>query len=523
MSDDYKEGEILVNPTTGEKIQLVRGQWKPVLADLKDRVVAPVAAQPAQTAPQPAVTAEGFGRGLRLGVRDVMSGAMGVPALAADVATLPFAGAYNLGRSLYNKATGQTGGTVPLIGRTGQQFEQVLTAAGYPEAETPSERVLSAATRGVSGVATGMGAGKALESVGTPAAKKLADLLTSAPRRQLAIGAASPVSGALVKEAGGGPVAQTAAELVTGGIIGGRPTRTNVPAGVTTEDLAKASSAAYTKAKELGAVFKPSAYDDFVDKLLPAVKEEGFDVGLHDKAAAVLKRLESEKGQPHTLENMEILRRVVKGAAGSPDKDERRIGMLIQNKLDNFVQQAGPETLLSGDASAVDALKEARNLYSRKSKAETIEDLIDRAKLSAPNFSASGMENALRTEFRAVAKNPNRMRGFSPDEQDAIRKVAMGGPIENVLRAVGKFAIRGPVSGGLSVGAGGMVFGPSGMVAVPAIGEAARFGASVMTRRNAQLAAELMRQGKLPIPPGTNRKDLASALAAMMEAEAGQQ
>jgi hypothetical protein len=501
----YKEGDVLTNPKTGQKIQLVNNEWKPYN---ENKVV----------------TADGFTRGLRLGVRDLMSGAMGVPALAADVVTMPFAGAYNVGRSLYNKATGQTGGTVPLIGRTGQQFEQVLTAAGYPEAETPTERVLSAATRGVAGVGTGMGVGKAVESVATPVAKKLAEVLTSVPGRQVAIGAVSPASGQMVKEAGGGPVAQTVAELGTAAAMSAPGAISRVPQTATTDQLRAASGAAYKAAENAGAVFKPAAYDNFFASLASDVKKAGFDVGLHPKVSAVLTRLENEQGNPQTLENMEILRRVVKSAAASPEADERRIASLIQDKLDDFVSKAGPQDIMGGNAQvAVPALQEARKLWSQASKSDAIETLIDRAKLSAPNFSASGMENSLRTEFRALAKNERKMRLFTQDEQDAIRKVAMGGPIENAMRMIGKFAIRGPVSGGLSTGTGLMFGGPVGLVAFPAIGETGRFIASQMTKRNAEMAAALMRGGKLSKTTGMNPDQLAAALAAMEAANAGQQ
>lgn len=503
MIEDYKDGEILVNPKTGEKIQLINNQWKPVVED------------------RPFATAEGIGRGMRLGVRDLMSGAAGVPALAADVATLPFAGAYNVGRSLYNKATGQTGGTVPLIGRTGQQFEQLLTAAGYPEAETPTERVLSAATRGVSGVATGVGTGKALESAATPVARKLADLLTSSPGRQIAVGAVSPASGQLVKEAGGGPVAQTATELVTGGIIGGRPTKPNVSV---SDQLRADSSAAYKAAENAGAVFRPESYDNFVSSLTKNIQNSGFLPKLQPKVAGVLEEFEAQKGSPKSLEKLELLRRVNKNAMSSKEEDERRLAGIIQDELDKYVSNAGSSDILAGDAPlALSELKNARKLWSQASKSDEIENLIDRAKISAPNFSASGMENALRTEFRALAKNENRMRLFTSEEQDAIRKVAMGGPVENVLRALGKFAIRGPVSGGLSIATGGMLFGPAGTVALPAVGEAARFGASQMTKRNANMAAALMRGGKLASQPGIDKEKLAAALAAMNAANAGQQ
>jgi len=162
-------------------------------------------------------------------------------------------------------------------------------------------------------------------------------------------------------------------------------------------------------------------------------------------------------------------------------------------------------------------------LWSQASKSDAIETLIDRAKISASNFSGSGMENALRTEFRALAKDPAKMRLFAPDEREAIRKVAMGGPVDNVMRFIGKFAPTSLVSGALSSGTGVLFGGPIGAVALPAAGFAARQGATAMTKRNADMAAALMRGGKLSQTTGMNRDQLAAALAAMGAANAGQQ
>jgi hypothetical protein len=297
-----------------------------------------------------------------------------------------------------------------------------------------------------------------------------------------------------------------------------------VPQTAATDQLRAASSAAYKAAENAGAVFKPNAYDNFFASLVPDVRKAGFDAGLHPKVVAVLTRLESEQGKPQTLENMEILRRVVKSAAASPEADERRIAGIVQDRLDDFVSKAGPADILAGNAPlAVSELQNARKLWSQASKSDQIETLIDRAKISAPNFSASGMENALRTEFRSLAKNERKMRLFTDDEQDAIRKVAMGDLPVNALRELGRFGSPGVVGTSLSSGLGMLFGGPAGAVALPLAGRAARAGSAVLQQRNADMAAALMRGGKLSKTTGMNRDQLAAALAAMGAANAGQQ
>lgn len=318
----------------------------------------------------------------------------------------------------------------------------------------------------------------------------------------VAVGGLTGAAGQATSEATGSPLAGALASMAVpaGAFVAktiGKKPNTVVPS---IDELKAASTAAYQKAEQAGAVFKPSAYDNFVNSIVPDIKKAGFDADLHPKAAAVLKRLIAEQGQPQTLENMEILRRVAKNAAASPDASERNIGRIIQDKLDDFVSNAGPSDIMGGNPSvAVPALQEARKFWSQASKADTIETLMDRARLSAPNFSGSGMENAIRTEFRALAKNDRKMRLFSQDEQDAIRKVAMGGPVENAFRMIGKFSPTGVVSSGLSTGTGYLLGGPVGAAAVPAAGMISRKIATALTNRNAQRASELMR-GTMPAP-----------------------
>ncbi len=184
---------------------------------------------------------------------------------------------------------------------------------------------------------------------------------------------------------------------------------------------------------------------------------------------------------------------------------ERELGGLIKDHLDDFLDTLGPSDVVTGDAEAgVKELVEARANWAKMRKGEEIDGLIQRAGIRAGQFSGSGYENALRTEFRSMALNTKKMRRYSKEEQDAIKKVSMGGPVENGLRLLGKLAPTGVVSGGIGTGIGYAIGGPVGAVAVPAAGAASRVGATAMTSRNANLASELMRRGPQAAPQAAN-------------------
>ncbi|MBA3768500.1 MAG: hypothetical protein H0W99_16280 [Acidobacteria bacterium] len=167
--------------------------------------------------------------------------------------------------------------------------------------------------------------------------------------------------------------------------------------------------------------------------------------------------------------------------------------------LDNQLNRLAPTDVLAGDPqAAVKSIKGARALWSRMSKGEVIEDAMKRAGVRAGQFTGSGYENGLRKEFRDISLNKKRMNSFNKEEQAAIRKVAMGGPVDNIMRQFGKFAPTGVVSTAVSTGLGFTLGGGIGAVALPAAGFAARRGATNMTIANAERAGQIARMGGKP-------------------------
>ena len=114
----------------------------------------------------------------------------------------------------------------------------------------------------------------------------------------------------------------------------------------------------------------------------------------------------------------------------------------ILKEFDNETSQLAPQI---GVANA---------MYQRAMKGETLTDLLDIARVNAGQFSQSGMENAVRGQFRDLARRIVRGQevGWSPDEVTAINQIAAGGTLDNALRFIGKFAPRGPVSASAGMG-----------------------------------------------------------------------
>ena len=186
--------------------------------------------------------------------------------------------------------------------------------------------------------------------------------------------------------------------------------------------------------------------------------------------------------------------------------------MILRTKIDEFV-----ENVPAGDQGGVEALKEARGYWSRARKGDVIEDLLFDAKLdSAGTFTGAGVENAIRREFKKLAKS-NDFRLFNKEEQQAILNVVNGGPFSNAMRLVGKFAPTGVVSGALGPALGSTIgfgaagpIGLAGAAVVPAVGAVGRLAATRATESAAAKASAKMRAGGAPANVGEKLAQLLS-------------
>jgi hypothetical protein len=272
----------------------------------------------------------------------------------------------------------------------------------------------------------------------------------------------------------------------------------------TIDELRTTANAAYKGAKDAGIIVDKTSFGDAVKAMRDKAVDEGLDPILTPMSNRAIERLQEVQGDHITLDGIERLRRIIGMAAGGPTRDDRRIAYQMKDALDDYVEGLTSKDLVGGDESKIPLLQTARDAWSRMRKGETVENLIGRAETRSSQFSGSGFENALRTEFRNFAMNDKKMRGLSAEEQDAIRKVAEGGPVADVMRFVGKFAPRGVVSATLAHSLGGY--------GLPIAGEAGRQVATYATARNARLASELMRRGVPAVSTPAPYNDLVSAL-----------
>jgi len=97
-----------------------------------------------------------------------------------------------------------------------EALNNLLTAAGMPEAQTGTERVLQSAAGGVGGAGGAIGLGRTMAQSARPVIAAVGDALAAQPATQIAGGAGGGASAQGAAEMGAGPIGQLFAGLVGG-------------------------------------------------------------------------------------------------------------------------------------------------------------------------------------------------------------------------------------------------------------------------------------------------------------------
>lgn len=270
----------------------------------------------------------------------------------------------------------------------------------------------------------------------------------------------------------------------------------------TAEFLSNKATELFTKAKDSGVVLNTKDFANTMKTIGKDLRQEGYDPRLYPKLDVALSELQNVK-MPKDFNELRTLRKFIQGAQKSPDLEEKRLATILKNEFDNYVANIPESSIKSGSKEGLEAWKEARDTYSKMSKAEVFEDMLKRAELDKTKYTQSGEENSLTMQLRNLAKNNKQMRLFTAEEQKAIEEAAKGGSFQNALRFVGKYAptsvINTSLGSGTGAAVGSMVGGPVGAAvggaAVPIIGGLAREGATAMRKNQLETLAELMRSG----------------------------
>lgn len=263
------------------------------------------------------------------------------------------------------------------------------------------------------------------------------------------------------------------------------------------------SQGAYRASERTGATIGPQAMQilrhdmDNLARLKGLVMPSGELSNAYPKVAHALTAVREFSQGPVSMEQAQTLLRYIRLAQKSVDPDEARLGTLMANQFEDFLDALPPSAFSRNGQKAGEAVTEwakGRTEWARSKRTQAIENIIADAQLAKGGFAAG-----LRSGFANMLKSSNakKRRGFSQADLDAIRAFVEGGPVQDLLARVGQGA---GLPGGVL---GGVTGGPVGAIAVPAAG----LGARKLTDNAARRAAEGVR-ARVATPGGVPQRAL---------------
>jgi len=367
------------------------------------------------------------------------AGVGALPGAAGGVLSL---GLGDLSTTIYNAAAPSFGS--PRMPLPSETIRRQYQKAGIGlEPVTTSERLLSAGVEGAAGALGGSGAANQFASlVRNPTTRKVLTTLAEQPRAQAAAGAGSAMAGQGAAELGLGPGAQLAASLA-GGVAGGRMGATR-PKVVTPQAITAKAQAAYKTAEDAGVMFNPNNLAKLASDTRQALSSDPdvqFHPTLHPRIGVALNELDNlaaNTNNPISFSRLEMARRVANEARKSVDPSERRLGHLVIEKIDDFVQNTpGNFPVIRGNQStAAAAIKEARTAWRQKRQSEVLDTAVEKATNAEGGLTSTN----LRTQIRQIVNNPNRLRQFDPETQKALKNFIGDTNMVSALQTLGKIS-----------------------------------------------------------------------------------
>lgn len=443
-----------------------------------------------------------------------LGGLVGGPvgALAAPAAL----GVADLATTLYNVAAPRFGGQ-PV--RTPSEIARGYLTPESFQPRTQAEQLLAAAAEGGAGALTGGGAANVLAKRAAPGLVRNV-LATMGERPFVQTGAGAGAAAAPVRAEQMGvedPRALLATSLV-GGLAGARGAgalQRGVESGAaaaqrgamslvgkppTTEALGERAAQSFERATTLGVQYDPAAYQSFASNLESGLKGYDPDFSKFADVKVAINKLKDLDSQPLTIERLHNARQMLGVLRDDKEKDVRRLAGILTDKLDQFV--TNDKNAVGANAKeAADALMSGIKDYRMMSKSAEIERLVERADL------VGGSAENIETQFRVLARNPARLRKFTPDEQTMIKRIAKGEEGSTLVNMVAKLSpTRSPavlgaemLLGGYGVSSNDPYAGPAAVTAA-GLGLGGRAIQNALARRAAANVAAMTRGAPTAVP-----------------------
>lgn len=433
QENQFQEGQTATNPNTGQKIVFQGGSWQELQPQQQDGVV------------------KRFAQGVKTGATELLP--LGLQQNLASV------GGAIAGSNLGKKAIGYAFGNQD----TGNVIGEQLSSIAQQQAQDIGSQAQDIRSNLTTAGKIGAGIGESIPAIALTPTRL--GLVGSGIVGGAITGATTPTEQGTLGARGKEIATQGALGGVTGSIfkVGssaiGQLTDTLKSAykGVRGQKISQLDNIALNAKQKASQLYEQMRNVDgdltkdttqrIVSNLDSTFKTSGkINSKLHGDTLSVLKQLTSEaKNQNLTIEGFDQYRQLLSNVvqkntdiAGHVNADGLKARMLMET-LDNSINKIGANDITSKTPEAINLLKEARDEWARYRKFDTINQLFRKAGGEPDKIIAD--PNKIRYVFRNFLNKNKQLKGFTQEEQQAIKNVASSNGVENTLKALGKFGI----------------------------------------------------------------------------------
>ena len=391
-----------------------------------------------------------------------------------------------------------------------QAQSQMLTQAGLPAPENAIERAVQSGTQAMASTA---GMAKLVPNVPALAA----DLIRQVPASAAAGLVAQPTA-EVVKEVTGSDTAATIAGILTGSVAAaatGKGIDYKYRPRETIAQVKDRASQSYQAVDEAGITLKPNSVQKMFKSIGTALDEARMVPGT-DSAREVTARLNEMArvlGDSPVLpfSSVDKMRAMLNDLKGSKDPDVRRLGSVAVTKVDDYISNVTGNDIVAGQGGIDKAVKDimtARKDWRNASRAQTLEDALNVAEAKSLDPKASESELIRRGMINIVA-NKDKMKLFTPSEQNIIKSVAKGGPFDSVLSLIARFS---PLRSQLAAAGGAALYtqSPTAALATSGAGLSADLLQSYLRKQAATRGIQEIAAGATPRAQGLAYRGLLS-------------
>lgn len=231
------------------------------------------------------------------------------------------------------------------------------------------------------------------------------------------------------------------------------------------EEIRDQASQLYKLAEQQGGVLRPQFMDDFINNISTKAPQTALGRAMEGKSpvAEMIDNLQAFRGKPMTLAAAQEADEILGALAyknvdnfGKLDNVGRQF-LDMQTNLRRMIDKAD-QSMFVGGKQGFETAKEARKYWATQMRMRDVERIIENAQyFEQPS-------TAIKTGFRTLLRNGDRLKGYTVAEVNAMKKAASTGIVPGFFKLAGSGLV--PIAGG----AAGVATGGAGgaLAAIPA-------------------------------------------------------